>query len=80
MKFFIVSLLLLHLIYQTLAATPEKKSTSSNSIKWSCSEDDAKAVDKIVARIMTYGRLDRKFPVNKAELRAYCKWVLIPYF
>ena len=72
MKLFVFSFLSLAFIcchHQTSAATPEKKP----SITWSCNEEDAKAVDKIVARIMTYGRLDRKFPVNKPELRAYCK-------
>lgn len=72
MKLLILSLVLLFnmgYLHQTSAATPEKKP----SITWSCNEEDAKAVDKIVARIMTYGRLDRKFPVNKPELRAYCK-------
>lgn len=72
MKLLILSLVLffnIGYLHQTSAATPEKKP----SITWSCNEEDAKAVDKIVARIMTYGRLDRKFPVNKPELRAYCK-------
>lgn len=32
-----------------------------------------KEVDETVARIMTYGLDDRKYPTTKAELKKYCK-------
>ena len=41
--------------------------------KWKCNDEDKKKIDAIVARVMTYGRSDRKFPSNSADLKAYCK-------
>ena len=40
---------------------------------WNCDAEDVKTVDKLVNRIMTYGQTDRRFPINKAELKSYCK-------
>ena len=41
--------------------------------KWRCDAKDREKMDDLVGRIMTYGRVDRKFPVNKLELKPYCK-------
>lgn len=41
--------------------------------KWKCGEEAKKEVDEIVARIMTFGRPDRKFPITKSQFKPYCK-------
>ena len=46
---------------------------SSQAEKWKCGKDGAKEVDELVSLILTLGRDDRKFPVNTAELKTYCK-------
>ena len=42
--------------------------------KFKCTAASEKEMDDLVARIMTFGRSDRKFPVNKSELKEYCKY------
>ena len=49
----------------------------SSSGKWKCDSQSKKEVDETVARIMTYGRIDRAFPTDKNELRPYCKYAIV---
>jgi len=49
-------------------AAPKKPTTN-----WKCTPEDKLEVDNIVARIMTYGRKDRRFPKDTKELKHYCK-------
>ena len=49
------------------AATPK----GNNKLK--CSEADKNDADLTVARIMTFGRSDRRFPENVSEMKKYCR-------
>lgn len=64
-RFSIILVLLLVCLYEVNAAAVGGK--------WKCDEEDKKKIDDLVAKIMTVGRTDTKFPEDKEGLKVFCK-------
>ena len=64
--------LLLSLI-SLLEAAPKKARPNSQKHKFKCNKAEEADIDRLVARIMTYGQADRRYPESKAEMKEYCR-------
>ncbi len=73
-QLFCIVFLLLSLI-SLLEAAPKKAGTRANSQKhkFKCNKAEEADIDRLVARIMTYGQADRRYPESKAEMKEYCR-------
>ena len=60
-------------IFICFVAISQVSAAQRTNNKRKCTTEEKNEIDAVVARIMTYGREDRKFPLSATELKKYCK-------